>query len=118
MRILRRDWQGASELFQRVVNNEHSPIPVKVDSYLYLAIAAANSGADPMPWVHNAYDLNPYSRDVLQYLCIAELAKNQLKALSALLDTGKPLYAADDPWFRHLRDYLQQANTYGARSEQ
>jgi hypothetical protein len=122
VRILRSDWSGATQLFQRVATNAHAPTAVKVDSYLYLAIAAANSGGDPAPWLRKAYDLNPYSKTILEYLCMDQLRQlaqrtsdkqdqeARIRALTELVRQGKPLYSANDPWFVSLKKYLQLAD--------
>ena len=106
MRILRSDWPGAQQLFERVVKNEHAPSAIKVDSYLYLALAAAKSNADPSPWISKAYELDPYSRAVFQYLCMNQLLHGRKDTLAQLLTAGRPLYAQDDPWFRKVGVYL------------
>ncbi len=106
VRILRRDWPGATELLQRVVNNERAPTAVKVDSYLYLAVAAARSNGDPSNWIRRAYELNPYSRTVLQFLCMDQLSRGSNRTLQTLLADGKPLYSSDDPWFKRIGSYL------------
>lgn len=109
VRILRKDWPGASALFERVVGNEHAPNAIKVDSYLYLAVAAVRSNKDPTPWIRKAYELNPYSRTVLQYMCMDQLARRQLQTLRRLLDAGKPLYSGEDAWFKKIGTYLGDA---------
>ncbi len=68
VRILRQDWNGAQQLFRRVVTHPSTPTAVRIDAYLYLAIAAANAGEDSYPWVKQAYELDPYSRTTIQFL--------------------------------------------------
>lgn len=129
VRILRKDWDGASRLFRRVADNAHAPMAVKGDAYLYLAIAAAHAGQDPALWIQKAYDVNPYSRTTLQYLCMAQLAKlaatssqtawqGSIERLDHLVESGKPLYAWNDRWFNDVKVYLARIKSVGPIAEQ
>jgi hypothetical protein len=121
VRILRNDWDGAIQLLRKAAENPRAPTSVRDDSYLYIAIATARSGGDPSPWIQKAYELNPYSRTVLQYLCMAKLAllvhsdvlaanrsAPQIEALRQITAAGGPLYSRDDPWFNNLKSYLDR----------
>jgi hypothetical protein len=120
VRILRKDWEGASKLFQNVAENPRAPTEVRGDSYLYLAIAAAHSGMDPEPWISKAYELNPYSQVVLKYLCMGELRriasnsienkKAALGKIRGILNSGRPLYPPHDPWFNQLSGYVERTS--------
>lgn len=114
VRLLRSDWPGATGLLERVVNNPNASTAVKVDACLYLAIAAARSQGDPLPWIHKAYELNPYSRSVLQYLCMEMLWRGHLQKLQQLLAAGRPLYSSKDAWFGEIGTYLATAGVSAA----
>jgi len=116
LRIFRRDWAGARQLLLRAAQNAHAPTAVRSDSYLYIAVAAARSGGDPVPWIKKAYELDPYSKIALQYLCMSQLQEAYSQAgdnsgvhmenLNRLLKLGAPLYSRNDPWFLHLNTFV------------
>ena len=121
VRIFRQDWAGASQLFQRVVDNPHAPLAVRVDAYLYLAICADQMGNDSYQWVRKAYELDRLSKTVIQYLCMSHFsaiarmvagAENgsrteRLRLLNEIAQQSKPLFSPQDPWFAKLEQYLR-----------
>jgi hypothetical protein len=122
IRIFRQDWAGANALFQRVVSNTRAPLAARIDSYLYLAICADKTGQDSTQWVRKAYDLDPLSKIVIQYLCMSHLsafvrvAENnsqnrieQLKLLSDIAMHSEPLFSPSDTWFARLKAFLSKA---------
>jgi hypothetical protein len=103
------------------VNNPNAPAGVKIDSYLYLAVAEDKLGGDFRGWLKKAYDLNPYSKITVQYLCMSHLAalarmdqtdfqgsagSNERHALNQIIEATKTLFATDDAWIRTLRSML------------
>ena len=123
VRIFRQDWDGASQLFQRVVNNPHAPLSVRVDAYLYLAICADQMSGDSYQWVRKAYELDPLSKAVIQYLCMSHFSAiarqkagaensnrtDRLRLLNEIAQQSKPLFPPQDPWFTKLTQYLEGA---------
>jgi hypothetical protein len=121
IRALRHDWPGALELLGNVVNTHEAPNGVKVDAYLYMAIAADGSGGEAYNWVKQAYTINPYSKSVVQYLCMSKVAQfNRLSAtakagssgaailssLRQIVEARKILFAPGDPWLAKVRSFL------------
>jgi hypothetical protein len=123
VRVFRQDWSGARELFVKVVNNPNAPAAVKIDSYLYLAVAEDKSGGDPDPWLRKAYELNPYSKIIVQYMCMSHLATlsrmsendrrgdkgaQRRRLLNQILETTQPLFPRDDGWIRSVKTLLEK----------
>jgi len=121
VRVFRQDWPGAKELLAKVVNNPNAPAAVKIDSYLYLAVAEDKTGGDPNPWLRKAYELNPYSKTIVQYMCMSHLAAlsrmseaerrgtkgvEQRRSLDQILGTAQPLFPPDDSWIRSVKAFL------------
>ncbi len=118
VRIFRQDWLGARQLFLKVVDNPNAPTAVKIDSYLYLALAEDKSGGDPYSWLQKAYELNPYSKTVVQYICMSHLAalsrmndedrrggrgNQQRRSLAQILEASRPLFPPDDAWVKTVK---------------
>lgn len=121
IRIFRHDWPGAKQLLLKVVGNPNAPRAVKIDAYLYLAVAEDKSGGDPYPWLQKAYELNPYSRTVIQYVCMSHLSAlsrmseadrvgdkgdEQRRSLHKILDVSQPLFPPDDTWISKIRTVI------------
>ena len=121
VRIFRQDWLGARQLFLKVVDNPNAPTAVKIDSYLYLALAEDKSGGDPYSWLQKAYELNPYSKTVVQYVCMSHLSalskmkesdrrgdkgNEQRRTLQKLLDVAQPLFPPNDAWINTIKTLI------------
>jgi hypothetical protein len=124
VRIMRRDWPNSQALFKRVAEDNNAPTLVRTDSYLYLAIAAAQLGQDPLEWVHKAYELDPYSKTIIQYLCmvyVADLGRmseeqrfgvkgtSQIKLIRDTLSRNRALFSEEDPWIAKLSQFLDKS---------
>jgi hypothetical protein len=130
IKIFRKDWDGASAPLIRVGNDIRAPTNVRSNAFLYLAIAAAHSGGDALQWVSKAYELTPFSKTTLQYLCMAkldelqkagedrELRSARLDELRRIVLAGSPLYAPDDPWFLRLKKFLDEQEPQAKRQMQ
>jgi tetratricopeptide (TPR) repeat protein len=118
VRIFRHDWSGAFQLLTNVVNNSHTPAAVRIDAYLYMAVAADKMGKSADQWVAKAYELNPYSKTVIQYLCMSELSefsrlsqedqkndrgRNLVNSLNQIVTSASPLFAPGDIWLKSVR---------------
>ncbi len=121
IRIFRHDWNGAADLFNKVLDNSHSPGAVRVDACLYMAIAAAMTGKDSYSWIRRAYEINPYSRAVAQYLLMSRISdfnrlseaaqggpegKRLLHSLQEAVNLEHGLFPANDPWLANVRSFL------------
>ncbi|HEV7682809.1 MAG TPA: hypothetical protein VGO68_11845 [Pyrinomonadaceae bacterium] len=125
IRILRKDWSGAITMFQDVLKTSNVPTAVKIDSYLYMAIAydRIQDQAKSFSMVAEAYSLDPYSKTTTKYLYMSYLAQLSLvlpqrghsaevtkivKAMQELLSRNKVLFAADDPWIKQAERVLAE----------
>jgi hypothetical protein len=121
MRILRDDWPGAVVLFTKVINNPHTPAAVLVDAYLYLALASAQMGQNSYEWTAKAYGLSPYSKTVVQYLCMSRMSDFDqltqddksgdrgsalLNSLNSLIDHSSALFPTGDAWARKVKQFV------------
>jgi hypothetical protein len=110
-------------LFRQVLDNPNTPTTVKVDSYLYMAVTADRSGEDAYPWVRKAYELDPYSKITVEYVCMSHLAalarmpapgrqsadaSKRVQALDAIANQSRPLFPPQDPWFVKLQGFLSR----------
>ncbi len=125
IRILRKDYAGAGELFQGVVKNNNSPTAVKIDSLLYMAIAhdKLRNHEKSFAMIAEAYRLNPYSRVTTQYLCMSYLAslsrllsrdaggadaQKIIRSIQEVVSKNKVLFAEDDPWVKQVEQVLAE----------
>ena len=113
IRILRRDWRGATNLLGRVVDNPRVPHSIKIDALLMLALAAHHDGGDPLVPIRKAYALNPHWTETTRFECMAlfqqlvqasgSSAAAGLRAqLAGILQQRRYLYSSDDDWFRRM----------------
>lgn len=108
VRAYRGDWAGVRDLMKKVTDNPRTPTQLRVDAYLYRAMAAAKSRADPEPDLAAADALNPYARRVVVYRAMALLsgyAQQGPEGRRAILDRVGQLvgdrqyvFLPDDPW--------------------
>jgi hypothetical protein len=123
IRIMRQDWHNARPLFLRVLANPRTPAVARIDSNLYLAVIAHHLGEDPISWVRDAYNLDPYSRTTIEYLCMVHLSaiqrmtpaerrgsegRDRLKALTDIAELNRSLFPRDDPWLSSLQEFLTE----------
>lgn len=124
IRILRNDLPGAINLFQEVLKNNNSPTAIKIDSYLYMAIAydKMHDQAKSFSMIAEAYKLNPYSKTTTRYLCMSYLSKlagllaqknaegtetkKTIESLQEVLAKNKILFAEDDSLIRQVEQVL------------
>lgn len=125
IRILRNDMKGAIGLFQEVVKNSNSPTSVKIDSYLYMAVAydKLNDEGKSFSMIAEAYKLNPHSKATAQYLCMSYLthlarllardaggaeAKKAAQSLREVVSSNKVLFGEYDSWIREVEEVLAE----------
>jgi hypothetical protein len=121
IRIFRHDWPGAIDMFTRVVNNSHTPTSVRVDAYLYLSLAADMVDQGSYQWAKKAYEANPYSKSVVQYLCMSRVsdfnrldARDQrgerglqlLRSLNEIAIGSSALFPPKDPWLKSVQEFV------------
>ncbi len=75
IRMMRADWFGAIKLFDEVLKNNHTSTSIKIDSYLYKALAKYRTGSSPQVELNNALELNPYLKTTIKYYLINQLSK-------------------------------------------
>jgi hypothetical protein len=125
IRMYRKDWSGAIDLFRRVVTNPRAPVNVKISSYLMMACAAFHSGRRDgsketgLEFVEAAWKLNPYLQETVRYKCMALLAGRMhapgsagsaaLDKLSATVKTNEYLFPHDDRWLGKVKSVLAAA---------
>lgn len=121
LRMYRQDWSGAKDLFRKVLEIHSVPESVRVDCLLYLAVIADQMGEDPFIWVEQAYDLNPYSKIVVEYLCMARLSQiSKMRAsgrghesvdvtasLRNIVSHHKALFDINDAWYTRIKNFAE-----------
>lgn len=125
IRVLRKDWRGAVSIFDEVLKTSNLPTAIKVDSYLYMAIAydRMQEEAKSFAMVAEAYKLNPYSKTTTKYLYMSYLAhlsrvlprsthgeeaKKIIQSIQDLLSKNRVLFAEDDGWVRQVERILAE----------
>jgi hypothetical protein len=115
IRIFREDWAGALKFFNEVVNNNNAPTAIRINAYLYMAIARGKMGdqAKSLSLIEEAYKLNPYLKTTVQYLCLSHFvrladvsskdmqgakAQQIIQAIQDVISKNRVLFAVDDPW--------------------
>lgn len=127
IRFLRNDWSGSIKLFENVLSNDNAPTAIKVDSYLYMAMAYNKLSNEAMSFsmVEEAYRLNPYSKTTTQYLIMiylnqltrviqrdpnAEEARTTLRLLENIISKNAVLFAENDSWFVQAKNLIYDLN--------
>jgi hypothetical protein len=113
IRIFRKDWSGAIDLFQQVVDAKSQPVSIRVSSYLLMSAASRllhdQTGAPDhsLEFAEAAERLNPYLRETIKYKCMALLARraqaDAIKQLDATLLGSGYLFPKDDPWLAKVK---------------
>lgn len=128
--FLRNDWRYAQRLLQPIADEPHGRTSIRVDALLYLAVAADHLGQDPLPSIQRAYELNPYERVVVQYLCMGHLwalgreargsqggtgLSPHVVALQQILRTHAPVLPESGDWIESVRQIANTAQPATAR---
>lgn len=122
IRIFRGDYAGAQELLQSVSRAEDANQQLRLDSLLYLALAADRLDADPLVYTRAALKLNPYSAAAVRYHLTAQcsvFSRNRMSegrtdtrafvnALNKTIGDYGYLLAADDPILRGVRALVSE----------
>ena len=122
IRIFRGDWQGASSSMNRVISNHNIRTPLKIDALLYFGMALERSGKSGLAVMQEAYQLNPYSKTVIQYLLMSQLSEllrlsessdiNNKKRtilinrIKNLISENAYFFPEDDPWLKNLKSFF------------
>ena len=121
LRVMRGDWPGATESFNRVMENEDAEKRLQADAKLMLAMIAAKADQPSEAIAQSVFDLQPNDQVAFKYLVMSKLAglKNRLdrgRSASELIDDigglladNRILLAADDPWLGALEAVLENA---------
>lgn len=110
IRIFRSDWNGANQLFGRVVKNDRSPTALKVDALLYQTLARIKAGHDATENIALAGQLAPIYKVTTVYSIMAKLEAlkksghssktktNIIHEIKEELARNEHLFLTDDPW--------------------
>lgn len=91
IRVLRSDWDGANQLFDKVVRNAQAPTALKTDALLYQVLAKTKAGHNPENALQLAHQLAPFYRATTVYSVMVKL-----EALSKVAKRPRPNKAMDD----------------------
>jgi hypothetical protein len=108
LRMFRSDWDGATDLLHKVLKRPSTPTAVRIDSLLYLGLAAEKQQRSGRKEIEQAYALNPLSQTSATYLIMNAFA-DYLRAppaervaaidrVGALLEQNRYLFATDHAW--------------------
>lgn len=119
IRLFREDWEGAMELLKEVVTTREVPTSVKIDTFLYLAIAAdkLKKYEESLSFIAEAYRLNPYAVTTTKYLCMsylsqianrprAEETRKAVQSLQEILKKNRVLFPGKDPWIARVESAI------------
>ncbi len=120
VRALRQDWQGAEQLFSRVVANGRAPTAIKIDAHLYTAVARERSGraeaAEDALWA--AHALNPFDKTVASFRLIGQIVAmtragapdaaraNAARTARDLVASTQSLFPPGDAWLKRVTELL------------
>jgi hypothetical protein len=108
--FFRQEWAYAKFLLIPVANDIGERKAVRATALLYIGMASDYLGEDTIPWIEEAYNLNPYELDAIEYYCVARLraiAKagtdagtktRHLQAIARILTQRAALFPAGDHW--------------------
>ncbi len=110
-RLLRADWTGAAELFERVLQMPQLSRTLRIDALLMLGLAHEKQGRSGRGWFREAMQLNPFRVETCRYLVQAEIAdlkrnptdRGRVPALEALLDRCRVLFNPEDEWLKNVQ---------------
>lgn len=121
IRIFRSDWDGAIDLFERVVKNPQAPTALKIDALLYEVLAKSKSGRDTEEHLQLAYRLSPFYRTTTVYSIMAKLeaiskvvnrpdsqktVPTLIRQIERELNNNQALFLPDDPWLSAVSQLL------------
>lgn len=121
IRIFRRDWEGARALFTDVVESKQAPTDIRIDAFLYRAMANARLGQSGAEDIDKARALNPFSVRVVGFSVMEKLSqlgraierkaplddrREIIAAIERLVLDEKHLFLREDPWLKQLNANL------------
>ncbi len=118
VRIFRKDWGGALDLFERVVANSAAPASIRAQAFALMAAASDNLSRQTgmssrrSEFVEKAVQLNPYLQSTIRYLCMSQLADIEgaraaeravhAASLRETIARYRFLFSAKDPWLANV----------------
>jgi inositol transport system substrate-binding protein len=115
-RLLCQDYDGAATALAPVSGSHVTDGPLKIDSLLLQALAAAHLNTDPTPFVEAAEEMNPFLKATAEYKITNLVWKSQMgtesekeKAVADLQSTyleDKYMFTPVDPWFQKCQTVL------------
>ena len=120
VRALRQDWQGAEQLFSRVVANGRAPTAIKIDAHLYTAVARERSGRAEAAEdaLRAAHALNPFDKTVASFRLIGQIVAmtragapdaaraNAARTARDLVASTQSLFPPGDAWLKRVTEFL------------
>ncbi len=120
IRAFRGDWGGTVAKMKLISKSTTASWLLKIDSYLYQALAKEKQGASGQDEIAAALALNPLAARVAIYAIMSKLAQYQrdktahkteaaeavLKQLRQIIDRSQELFDRDDPWYSHVANVV------------
>ena len=116
VRMYRKDWQGAIDLFQPIATGTRQPVSIRVSAYLMMSAASrmfheqTKSADRSLEFVQAAERLNPYLRDTAKYKCMVLLARRSepgvIQQLDATVKATQYLFPNADPWLAKVKSVV------------
>lgn len=127
IRVYRGDWDGAIDLMKRVIRNQQTPTTLKVDAYLFQALAKTRQGKSPDEELRKARELSPYSSAVVIYDImndlgqlsrdlldsneegnVSEKAKNRARRIETKVKENRYLFPENDVWLKSVIEVTER----------
>jgi hypothetical protein len=127
IRVYRGDWDGAFDLMKRVIRNQQAPTTLKVDAYLFQALAKTRQGKSPDEELRKAHELSPYSSAVVIYDImndleqlsrdlldsneggnVTEKAKSRARLIEDKVKENRYLFPENDVWLKSVIEVAER----------
>jgi hypothetical protein len=124
IRIFRSDWNGATTLLRKVLEHPSTPTSIRIDTLLYLGLAAEKQQRSGRAEIEQAYNLNPLSQASASYLIMSAFSdykratsslerKAAVDRIGSLLEQNSFLFPRDSKWFSEIDTaYLRVAGAH------
>ena len=115
IRLYRGDWAGAIDRLDRVLRNPGTRTRLLIDALLLRALVPERLGQSGRSELERAHALNLYSRTVIEYLVMSDLAQaardhtdrsNLRTRIMGIIEANRYMFAANDKWLLRLQDIL------------
>ena len=121
LRIFRADWNGASDLLRKVLQEQSTPSSIRIDALLYLGLTAEKQKRSGRKEIEQAYAMNPLSQASAAYLIMNAFA-DYLRAkpsdrsaavsrIGSLLEQNRFLFSETSDWFKAATTAYQRISS-------